>query len=78
MQEVYKLLIGITLLILGIFLGNFLARITREELKQGKIYFQYLVIFSLIAAVVFLILENDSLLFAFLFIAIVTSRSVKK
>jgi hypothetical protein len=78
MQEVYKLLIGIALLILGIFLGNFLARITKEELKQGKIYFQYLILFSLIAAIVFLILGNDALLFAFLFIAIVTSRSVKK
>ena len=78
MQEVYKLFIGFALLVLGIPIGSLLAKITKEELKQGKRYFIYLIILSLIGAIVFLILGNDALLFGFLFIAIVTSQSLKR
>jgi len=78
MQELYKLIIGIVLLILGIPIGNLLAKITKEELHSGKEYFKLLIILCLIGAIVFLILGNDAFLFSFLFIAIVTSRSLKK
>ena len=78
MEEVYNIAIGIVLLILGIPIGNLLAKVTKEELKQGKEYFRILILLSLIGAVVFLILGNDALLFGLLFIAIVTSRSLKK
>jgi hypothetical protein len=77
MQEVYKFLIGIFVLILGIPIGNLLAKLTREELKAGQRWFRLIVIFSLIGAVMALILRNDALLFALLFIAIVTSRSLR-
>jgi hypothetical protein len=77
MQEVYKFLIGIFVLILGIPIGNLLAKMTREELKAGQRWFRLIVIFSLIGAVMALILRNDALLFALLFIAIVTSRSLR-
>lgn len=69
---------GIALLILGIPIGNLLAKVTKEELKQGKKYFKSLIILSLVGAVIFLILGNDALLFGLLFIAVVTSRSLKK
>ena len=78
MQELYKLLMGIALLVLGIPIGNLLAKVTKEELKHGKKYFRILITLSLIGAVVFLILGNDALLFGLLFIAIVTSRSLKR
>lgn len=78
MLEIYKFIIGIAVLALGIPIGNFLAKITKEELRQGKKYFKILVILSLVGAVIFLILKNDALLFTLLFIAIVTSRSLKK
>jgi len=78
MQEPYRLIIGIALLILGIPIGNLLAKITKEELHSGKKYFKFLIILSLTGAVVFLVLGYDALLFGFLFIAIVTSRSLKK
>jgi hypothetical protein len=77
MQEVYKFLIGIFVLILGIPIGNLLAKLTREELKAGQRWFRLIVIFSLIGAVMALILKNDALLFALLFIAVVTSRSLR-
>jgi hypothetical protein len=77
MQEIYKLFIGITFLILGIPAGNLLAKVTKEELKQGRKWFKLLIMFSLIGAIVFLILKNDALFFSLLFIAIVTSRSLK-
>jgi F0F1-type ATP synthase membrane subunit c/vacuolar-type H+-ATPase subunit K len=76
MQEIYKLLIGIGLLILGVPIGNLLAKFTKDELKQGKKWFKLVIILSIIGAIVFLILGNDVLLFAFLFIAVVTSRSL--
>jgi hypothetical protein len=76
MEELYKLLIAIGFLILGIPIGGLLARMTKEELKQGKNYFKYLIVVSLVGAIVFLILGNDALLFGMLFIAIVASRSL--
>jgi len=78
MIEVYKLLIGIAILVLGWFIGNFLARITKEELKQGRKWFKLIIILSLIGAVVSLAFREDVLLFSFLFIAVVTSRSLVK
>jgi hypothetical protein len=77
MQEIYTLIIGIALLILGFPIGNLLAKATKDELKMGKRWFKFLIILSLIGTVLFLILGNDALLFGFLFIAIVTSRSIK-
>ncbi len=78
MEQIFRLLIGIAILILGIPIGNMLAKATKEELKQGKRYFKYLIALSLIGAIVFLILGNDAILFGLLFIAVVTSRSLKK
>lgn len=72
------MLIGIGVLILGIPLGNLLARATKEELKNRRVLFKTLIILSLVGAIIFLILGNDALLFGLLFIAIVTSRSLKK
>ncbi len=77
MLEVYKLLIGIGLLILGVPIGNLLAKFTKDELKQGKKWFRLLILLSCIGAVVTLILGSDTLMFTFLFIAIVTSRNLR-
>jgi len=78
MEGVIKILIGILVLILGIPIGDYLAKATKEELRQGRLWFKLIIILSLIGALVFLILGNDALLFALLFIAIVTSRSLKR
>jgi len=78
MEEIYKLIIGITILLLGIPIGSYLAKITKEELRKGQKWFKLIIISSLIGAIVSLFLTNDVLLFSFLFIAIVTSRSLKK
>ncbi|MFH1310815.1 MAG: hypothetical protein ABIH65_00215 [Nanoarchaeota archaeon] len=78
MQNIIKITIGIIIIILGIFLGNWLAKLTKEELKSGKQWFRLIIVFSIIGAVISLIIGNDILLFSFLFIAIVTSRSLKK
>lgn len=78
MQEVYNLAIGIVLLVLGVPIGNVLAKITKEELKPGKKWFKILIIISLIGALTSLIMGNDVFLFSFLFIAIVTGRSLKR
>ncbi len=78
MQEVYNLAIGIVLLVLGVPIGNVLAKMTKEELKPGKRWFRLLIIISLIGAIISLIIGNDVFLFSFLFIAIVTGRSLKR
>lgn len=77
MQEVLKFAIGIFVLFLGIPIGNFLAKNTKEELKTGNKWFKRTAISSLIAALVGLIIGNDVLLFTCSFIAIVTSRSLQ-
>ncbi len=76
MQEIYILVIGGILLLLGIPIGDILAKVTKEELEQGKKWFKLLIIASLILSVIFLILKKDDLFFTMLFIAIVTSRSL--
>ena len=76
MQEIIKISIGIAVLLLGIPLGSYLARITKEELKQGKRWFRRIIVVSLACSVVSLIIGNDFLFFSFLFIALVTSRSL--
>lgn len=78
MQEIYRLLIGVAILLLGIPIGNILAKKTREELEDGKIWFIVIIAISFIGAVLNLIFPNDTLFFTFLFIAIVTSRSLRR
>ena len=77
MQELIKLIIGIIVLALGYPIGTYLAKLTTEELKPGQIWFKPLIVISLIGAVVSLFFRNDIFLFSFLFIAIVTSRSLR-
>jgi len=77
MQEIIKFIIGIIILIIGIPIGNYLAKYTKEELKQGQKWFILIVILSVIGAVYSLIVKQDYFLFTFLFIALVTSRSLK-
>ena len=77
MKEVLKIIIGIVIVILGLPIGNLLARMTKEELKSGQRWFKILIILSFIGGIFGLILRNDVLLFSFLFIAFVTSRSLK-
>ncbi|MEK6758010.1 MAG: hypothetical protein AABX88_02680 [Nanoarchaeota archaeon] len=78
MQELIKLIIGVAILLVGYPLGIYLAHLTKEELKSGQIWFKYIVILSLVGGIVGLMIGNDVLLFTFFFIAIVTSRSLKK
>ncbi len=78
MQEIFKFLIGIAVLILGYPIGILLARKTKEELKAGRKWFKLLVYASLAGGVVGLLIGNDVLMFSFFFMAIVTSQSLKK
>ena len=78
MQEAFKIIIGIVVLAFGIPIGNFLAKMTREELKSGQIWFKIIIIFSIVGAVLALVFRDDVLLFTLPFIAIVTSKSLVK
>ena len=73
-----KILIGVIVLILGIPIGNILAKYTKEELKDGRKWFNLLIFIGLIGGLVGAIIQNDSLMFSFLFIAIVTIRSLRR
>lgn len=76
MKEVYKYFLAIIMLISAIPIGNFLSKITKEELKSGNKWFKILIISALILSVLFLFKREDDLFFCMLFIAIVTSRSL--
>ena len=78
MQEIIKLLIGAFILLLGFPIGSYLAKLTQDEQRQGQKWFRLIIVLSLAGAVAGLFLRNDILLFSFLFIAIVTSRSLKR
>lgn len=78
MKEISRILIGLSILILGVFIGNFLAIKTKSELKQGQKWFKRIIILNLILGTVGLFINNDTLLFSCFFIAIVTSRGLRK
>ena len=78
MTEVVNLLIGVGVLALGVPLGIYLARVTSDESKEGQKWFKLITIIGLVGVLVGLISGNDVLLFSFAFIAIVTSKSLKK
>ena len=71
-------IIGFIVLVLGIPIGDFLAHYTKEELRSGQKWFKLIIIFSLFGAIVTIILRSDFLLFGFLFMAVVTSRSLMR
>ncbi len=66
------------ILALGIPIGNLLAKFTEEELKSGQKWFKLIILLSLLGGIAGLIFSEDILMFSFLFIAIVTSRSLKR
>jgi len=77
MAEVTNILIGILVLLLGIPLGNYLARWTKDELMSGQKWFKLIVVVSLMGGFVGLILGDDVLMFSLFFIAVVTSGSLE-
>ena len=78
MEEAYKILVGIGVLALGFPLGNLLARLTKEELKQGQFWFKLIILVSFIGAITTLLVHNDTLFFTFLFLIAVTSMSLRR
>jgi len=78
MIEMLKIIIGELVLGLGIPIGNLLAKYTKEELKDGQKWFRLLVLLGLIGGTIGLIIGNDVIMFSLFFIAIVSSRSLRK
>ncbi|MBU2053210.1 MAG: hypothetical protein ABIJ14_00445 [Nanoarchaeota archaeon] len=77
MQQTLSLLIGILVLFLGIPLGSYLAKTTKDELESGQKWFKLIIAVSLVGGFAGLILSDDVLMFSLFFIAIVTSRSLR-
>ena len=73
-----KILIGIFVLFVGIPIGNYLAKNTKEELKSGQKWFKLIIIVSLVGGFVGLWIGNDAIMFSLFFVAVVTSRSLRK
>lgn len=78
MEEFIKILIGIFILFIGFPIGNYLAKNTKEELKTGQKWFKLIIIVSLVGGFAGLVIGNDVIMFSLFFIAVVTSRSLKK
>jgi len=77
MEDWLKIIIALVVLLLGIPIGNLLAKYTKEELKVGKKWFQLLMFIGVIGGILCLIFQKDALMFTFFFIAIVSSRSLR-
>lgn len=78
MQEFIKILIGCVFLVLGVLLGNWLASSTKSELKKNQKWFKIIIVLCLVLGFIGLWINNDVVIFSFFFIAIVTSRSLRK
>ncbi len=73
-----RLLIGTLFLLVGIPVGILLAKKTNDESKIGQKWFKTIILVSLCGGFLGLVIQNDILFFSFLFMAIVTSKSLKK
>lgn len=71
-----RLIIGMVVIALSFPVGNFLARTTKEELKSGQGWFKSGIFLFSLGAIISIITKNDILLFTFLFMVVVTSRSI--
>ncbi|MCA9487463.1 MAG: hypothetical protein KC516_00715 [Nanoarchaeota archaeon] len=78
MEQIFKLLIGVAVLLLGIPIGSLLARWTKEELKEIQKWIKLLVILGVMGGIVALIFGNDAIMFSCFFVAVVSSRSLIK
>jgi hypothetical protein len=74
----WSLIFGMLVVATGVPIGDFLYKKTREEIKSGQKWFKIIVITGLMGAIAAMFLNNDFLFFSFLFISIVTSRSLKR
>jgi len=77
-EEIAKIGVGIAALLLGIPIGNILAMKTKEELRGGQKWFRIILGASLAGGLIGAVFKNDTLMFSFFFIAMVTSRSLRK
>jgi len=77
MNELIRLLIGVGILLLGLPLGDFLARVTNDEQEKGQNWFKLIILIGILGGFVGLVIGNDIILFTFFFIAIITSRSLR-
>ena len=77
MTQITNFFLGVLVLLLGIPLGSYLAKETKEELKDGQVWFKMIILLSLVGILVSLFFGSDFFLFTFAFIAIVTSRSLR-
>lgn len=78
MTEIWRLGIGILFLILAFPIGSFLARITKDEIKDGQRWFKLIIYLGITGSVISIIIQDDILFFSFLFILVITSRSIKQ
>ena len=78
MQKIFQLLIGVAVLALAFPIGDILAKKTKEELKAGKKWFKIIVYASLFGGIIGMLIRSDVLMFSFFFMALVTSRSLRK
>ncbi len=76
MVSVIKQLVAVLILVLAFPLGSLLASKTTEELKGGQKWFKIVFFVSLFSGLFSIFLENEFLVFSFLFIAIISSRSI--
>jgi hypothetical protein len=74
----WSLIIGMLVVALGVPIGDFLYKKTKEEMKSGQRWFKIIVVTGLLGAIIAIFIRNDFLFFTFLFISIVTSRSLKR
>jgi flagellar motor component MotA len=59
MIETIKIILGMFILLVGIFIGNFLAKTTIEELYSGQRWFRRIILLSFIGAFFSLIFYKD-------------------
>lgn len=76
MDKTLSLIIGVVALVLAFPIGRLLAHLTKEELKDGQVWFRILTFVGLLGGLLGLILQIDWMLFFSFFIAIISSQSL--
>jgi len=73
-----KILLGLLVLLSAVVFGYILAKTTKEELRDGRKWFNWIIIISIVLIILFIIINNWVAVLTLFYIIIVCLISVYK
>ncbi len=73
-----KITLSLLVLLSAVFFGHILTKSTKEELRDGRKWFKWIIIISIVLTILFTIVNNWVAVLTLIYITIVCLISVRK